>query len=97
MAMLIKSEECIDCGACVDSCPNKAIYPGNEKYELLGKNYDALSDKHYIVPDKCTECVGFYDSPQCVPQCPVECIIKDPNKVETKEQLLAKKKKLHGE
>jgi ferredoxin len=47
-----------------------------------------------INPDKCTECEGHFDEPQCVVVCPVECIIKDPLHPETKEQLLDKFKKL---
>jgi ferredoxin len=29
-------------------------------------------DVYYIVTDKCTECVGFHDEPQCAAVCPVE-------------------------
>lgn len=98
MALKIKEDECIDCAACVEPCSNKAIYAGGEKFELSGATHNALSDSHYyIVPDKCTECIGFHDEPQCIPNCPVDCIIKDPDRQETKEQLLEKKKKLHGE
>ena len=51
-------------------------------------------DYFYIVPDKCTECVGFYDEPQCMAVCPVDCIIKDPSHIESRDELLAKKEKL---
>jgi ferredoxin len=38
-------------------CPrNEAIYMGDEIYE--------------IDPDKCTECVGHFDEPQCAEVCP---------------------------
>jgi len=95
MAMLI-NEECINCGACKPECPNDAIYEGGESYEYMGNTYDALSDDYYyIVPEKCTECVGFFDEPQCVAVCPVDCIIKDPEHQETEEQLLEKARKLH--
>lgn len=80
MAMKI-SEECISCGACEPECPNEAISEGEEIY--------------IIAPEKCTECVGFYDEPQCVSVCPVECIAVDPDHKETKEELEAKYKKLH--
>lgn len=89
------NEECINCGACEPSCPNTAIYPNGEPWELSGTKHDALSaDYYYIVPEKCTECVGFYDDPQCKAVCPVDCIV--PDQKETKEQLMAKKTKLHG-
>ncbi len=80
MALMI-TEECINCGACEPECPNEAIYQGAEIFE--------------IDPEKCTECVGFYDEPQCIAVCPVDCIVPNPNYQETKEQLLEKFKKLH--
>jgi ferredoxin len=52
-------------------------------------------DVYYIVSDKCTECVGFHDEPQCAAVCPVDCCIKDEDNVETEDQLLAKKTALH--
>ena len=82
MAMMI-NEECIACAACVDECPNEAISEGDEIF--------------VIDPDLCTECVGFYDEPQCVNVCPVEAIVSDPDHEESKEELLDKKKRIHGE
>ena len=59
---------------------------------------DPISDEfYYIVPDKCTECKGFHDEPQCASVCPVDCCVPDENNVETDEELLAKKAWLHGE
>jgi ferredoxin len=52
-------------------------------------------DLYYIVSDKCTECQGFHDEPQCAAVCPVDCCIKDDDNVETPEQLLEKKASLH--
>ena len=52
-------------------------------------------DVYYIVPDKCTECVGFHEEPQCAAVCPVVCCIPDPDREETEEQLLGKKEKMH--
>ena len=52
-------------------------------------------DVYYIVPDKCTECVGFHEEPQCAAVCPVDCCIPDPDREETEEQLLGKKEKMH--
>jgi len=80
MALMI-TDECINCGACEPECPNEAISQGAEFFE--------------IDPEKCTECVGFYDEPQCVSVCPVDCIVPNPDYQETKEQLLEKFKKLH--
>jgi ferredoxin len=52
-------------------------------------------DIYYIVPDKCTECVGFHEEPQCAAVCPVDCCVPDPDREETEDQLLAKKARLH--
>ena len=52
-------------------------------------------DYYFIVPDKCTECVGFHEEPQCAAVCPVDCCVPDPDHVESKESLLDKKERLH--
>ena len=94
MALLI-NEECINCGACEPECPNTAIYEAGVNWELDAEKHQPISsDYYYFVPDKCTECTGFYDEPQCMTVCPVDCIIVDPDHQETKEELLAKKEKL---
>lgn len=75
------TEDCIACAACETECPNDAISEGDEFF--------------VIDPDKCTQCVGFFDTQQCVEVCPVEAVVADPDRQETKEQLLAKFKKFH--
>ncbi len=52
-------------------------------------------DIYYIVSDKCTECVGFHDEPQCAAVCPVDCCIDDEEVRESKDELLSKKEKMH--
>ena len=52
-------------------------------------------DVYYIVHDKCTECVGFHDEPQCAAVCPVDCCVDDEDVRETEEELLAKKDFMH--
>ena len=91
MATMITSE-CINCGACEPECPNTAIYQGGVEWQAPdGSMHPAISDQiFYIVPEKCTECVGHFTEPQCVKVCPVDCIPLDPDFVETKEQLQAK-------
>lgn len=75
MALNITAE-CINCDVCEPECPNQAI---------------SMGDEHYIIdPDKCTECVGHFGEPQCVQVCPVECIPVNPERVETREQLMQK-------
>lgn len=79
MALMI-TDECINCDVCEPECPNEAISQGDSIY--------------VIDPNKCTECVGHYDTPQCVEVCPVDCIPHNPDVVETREQLQAKYEKL---
>ena len=80
MALMI-TEECIVCGACEPECPNEAITAGETIYE--------------INPELCTECVGYYDEPQCKTLCPIdEAIIVNPAYNETREELLKKKESL---
>lgn len=60
------------------------------------EDMEPISDEvYYIVPQKCTECVGFHEEPQCAAVCPVDCCVPDPEYVETREELLQKKDWLH--
>jgi ferredoxin len=95
MATVITSE-CINCGACEPECPNTAIYQGGEEWELNGTMQPPVAqDIFYIVPDKCSECVGFYDYEACAAVCPVDCCIPDPQNPETEAVLLSRAKMLH--
>ncbi len=94
-----RTEECINFGACEPECPNNAIYEPGAPWKLAGETHsDSTSpggfhgefwtdERYYIVPDKCTECVGFHDEPQCAAVCPVDVCLPDPTNVETREQL----------
>lgn len=69
-----------------------------------GKTLDAdapqkpvSDDVYFIVADKCTECKGFHEEPQCAAVCPVDCCVPDENHVESEETLLSKKAFLHAE
>jgi ferredoxin len=53
-------------------------------------------DTYYITPDKCTECQGFHEEPQCAAVCPVDCCVPDEMYRETVEELLGKQAKLHN-
>lgn len=70
------TEDCINCDVCEPVCPNQAISLGPEIYVI-----DA---------QRCTECVGHHDEPQCAQLCPVACIPVDPAHVETRAQLMAR-------
>lgn len=84
MALRIVKDNCIGCTACELVCPNEAIY------ELAG-------GLRAINPERCTECVGFYEEPQCAGICPIpDTCVPDPEHRESREALLAKKLRLHG-
>jgi ferredoxin len=59
------------------------------------KNAPIADDTYYISPDKCTECQGFHEEPQCAAVCPVDCCVPDEMYRETVEALLDKKSRLH--
>src|SRR5262245_16198153 len=96
MATMITSE-CINCGACEPECPNTAIYQGGVEWQAQdGAMHPALSDQvFYIVPEKCTECVGFHDQEACAAVCPVDCCVPNPDIPETHDVLLARARELH--
>ena len=52
---------------------------------------------YFIVPDKCTECVGFHEEPQCAAVCPVDCCVPDPDREESEDVLASRQKTLHAE
>ncbi|MEY4591626.1 MAG: hypothetical protein RIR18_521 [Pseudomonadota bacterium] len=60
MALQI-TDACVNCWACVEVCPNNAIY----------------EDKpHFLIhEDKCTECLGDHAEAQCAAICPIEMAI----------------------
>lgn len=53
-------------------------------------------DFYFIVPDKCTECKGFHDEPQCAAVCPVDCCVQDPDREEEEDILLNRQATLHA-
>ena len=75
MALMI-TDACINCDVCEPLCPNNAIFAGDEHYEIR--------------PERCTECVGHFDAPQCVEVCPVACIPRHPGHNETRDGLYQK-------
>lgn len=81
MALKI-TDECINCDVCEPACPNQAISAGTDYYQ--------------INPDLCTECVGHFDVPQCVQICPVDCIPRDEDLYESRDQLNQKYLRLAG-
>ena len=82
MSLLI-NDQCINCDVCEPECPNNAISMGVQIY--------------VINPNLCTECVGHYDTPQCMEVCPVDCILSNPDHAESPETLKQKFLRLTGQ
>ena len=82
MALMI-TDECINCDVCEPQCPNNAISQGEEYYQ--------------IDPALCTECVGHYETSQCVEVCPVDCIPLDPQRRESRDELYARYLRITGQ
>jgi ferredoxin len=109
------SDDCINCGACRDVCPNGALYANGTGWRFSDKtalkgiissksgmlvdadkfNAPKSYDNYYVVADKCTECVGFHDTPQCASVCPMSCCIPDSKHTESREELILKQIALH--
>ena len=81
---VIKGHTCLQsgCSKCQEACPNDAISAGDMLY--------------LIDPERCTECVGAEEEPQCKLVCPADCISVNPDFVETPEQLMKKYQDLHA-
>ena len=77
------TEDCINCGACEDECPNGAISMGAEIF--------------VIDPALCTECVAFSEEQMCAAACPPDVCVQDLDRIESEEDLFARAKKIHPE
>ncbi len=67
---VIIDDTCITCDACLQQCPVNAIV--DDEHNPLGLK------RYYVQPEKCVECVGIFDDPQCAAICPsIGCITWD--------------------
>ena len=67
---VIIDDTCITCDACLQQCPVNAIV--DDTQSPMGNK------RYYVEPEKCIECVGVYDDPQCAAICPsIGCITWD--------------------
>lgn len=81
MSLLI-TKRCINCDMCEPECPNQAISMGDVFYQ--------------IDVERCTQCIGHYETPTCQQVCPIAgTIIIDPLHQESEEQLWDKFVQLH--
>jgi ferredoxin len=72
-----------------------SIEIGGESVDAEAPNEPVSDEVYYIVTNKCTECVGFHEEPQCAAVCPVDCCVPDPDHEETEDELLGKKALMH--
>ncbi len=72
------------------------VLEGGNQVDVHHKNAPISNEYYYIVPDKCTECMGFHEEPQCASVCPVDCCVPDPDRKETEAVLLARQSLLHS-
>ena len=63
--------------------------------ETLYKRISEEEEIYVINADRCTECVGNFESPKCAEVCPVDACVLDTGHEESKEQLLEKWRSLH--
>ena len=77
------------------SLAGNVVLPNGEKVDAESDQEAVDDEVYFIVPNKCTECKGFHDEPQCAAVCPVDCCVPDEDVVETEEELLAKQAFLH--
>ena len=71
--------------------------PDGSKGDAEAQNEAGSDEFYYIVTDKCTECKGFHEEPQCAAVCPVDCCVPDEKNIESEAVLLSKKSWMHGE
>jgi len=99
MALMINNN-CISCDACLPVCPNQAIFEKRTDAEAnhyrvsVGQGVDNTT--YVISSDRCTECVGHFNEPQCMAACPIgDCCVPDPVFPESKELLMERAERLH--
>ncbi|MBU1678705.1 MAG: 4Fe-4S binding protein [Bacteroidetes bacterium] len=69
--MVVITDECINCSACMDECDSNAIYDAGQEYVIDGTSFPAVSDNQtYIAPELCNECKS------CIEVCAVEAIVE---------------------
>ena len=75
----------------------KVVLPNGKEINADDAQEPVDDEVYFIVADKCTECKGFHDEPQCAAVCPVDCCIPDEDVVESEEELLEKQSFMHKE
>ena len=79
------------------SLAGSTVLPNGNKVDADLEQKPVSDEFYFIVTDKCTECKGFHDEPQCAAVCPVDCCVPDDDNVDSEEVLLGKQKFMHPE
>lgn len=66
--VVIDTNQCIGCKACMTACPFGAI----DMVHVVGKKQADGTDR--VVANKCDLCIGVEGGPQCVAVCPTEAL-----------------------
>ena len=77
------------------SLKGDVVLPNGDKINSDTINNPISDEFFFIVPNKCTECKGFHEEPQCAAVFPVDCCVPDSDNVETEKELLSKQKFMH--
>lgn len=98
MALMINNN-CIACDACLPVCPNQAIFDKRSAAEERGFHVGAAQGTdnsiYVITYERCTECVGHFEEPQCASVCPIgDCCVPDPNLPESRDMLLERARRI---
>ena len=99
MALMINNN-CIACDACLPACPNQAIFDKRSEAEARGYHIGAgqgIDNSIYVITyERCTECVGHFEEPQCASVCPIgDCCVPDQDRPESRHTLLDRARRLH--
>lgn len=99
MALMINNN-CIACDACLPACPNQAIFDkrsaAEERGYHVGEGQGVDNSIYVITHERCTECVGHFEEPQCASVCPIgDCCVPDPDRPESSEVLLERAQRIH--
>ena len=102
MARMINNNR-ISCDACLSACPKQALFEKHSDAKAGGyqvrQGQGSDGTVYVISGDRCTECVGHCEEPQCASVCPIGIAVprcaSDPVYPASKETLLSRARRLH--
>ena len=62
----------------------------------MGEGQGVDNSIYVITHERCTECVGHFDEPQCASVCPIgDCCVPDSDRLESTGVLLERARRIH--